>query len=673
MTRPTLATAGLALLASCLTGCATHGVIVSTGRTSRGPLMTSASLDGVSRARLAQRYEDGADHARRVAEARARLDANYEEGRAEWLAGDLDAAATTFDRALGDVLAQDIDLELEPELLARVEVVMASIHEMAVNEAATDEAPLVDEALRTAALPGCFVPEHVGAFTIPVVCHPAVDAMVSFYSTRVKERFELGVRRYGKYAPTVKRILEEEGVPQDIAWLALVESNYNVQAHSRARAKGLWQFIPSTGRAYHLKQDFWVDERADFEKATRSSAQYLKYLHGMFGDWYLALAAYNAGEGKIGRAIRATGQKDFWALRNTRHIRRETKDYVPAFLAVNTIVRDPAKYGMNFAPADPLSWEVATVTSCTDLSVLAECAGSTTEALIELNPELRRGTTPGGDTKYALRVPTGTALRFAEKYAALPADQRLKWQHHVVQTGETLNKIAATYGTTVPSIMAANGLKSANRIGVGWSLVIPSGGSTGIPASALLAGHQDFPDTSRASSGSHRTRHSYRVRPGDTLGKIARRYGVSIATLCETNGLRNSNRISVGQRLTVYGSRSAASSSSSSQAASAQSGSQVHVVRRGDTLFEIATRYRVTVGQLRAWNGLSSRGIIRPGQRIKVRRGSGSASNTGIEGTSAAPSQDAVAQLPELPAATASDVVSTRPAHSGEPTSFSFD
>lgn len=640
--RTTLALALLALglaATSTLLGCASRvGASARPATTQRADAARPQEAL-LARARLAERHEVGAAEQRRLVELQVSLDAAVEEGRTALLAGNSEAAFGHFDRALDLVMRTELDIDANPAFRAHVEQVLAEMNELALREAGENEA-LDEDGTRLADLPGDIeslapavavhhLPPPDAPFTIPFHDHSSVDAMINFYSGRVKDRFEVGIQRFGLYAPTVQRILAEEGVPPDLIWLAMVESNYNAQAYSRAHARGLWQFIPGTGRKFGLKQDFWVDERSDFEKSTRSAARYLKELHGMFGDWHLAIAAYNAGEGKIGRAIRSTGRKDFWHIRQTRYIRTETKNYVPAFLAVMAIMRNPSAHGVNYAPQPAMQWDTVEVRGATDLSVLAQCAGTTTEILSQLNGELRRGMTPGHGEPYSLRVPRGSKAQFAEKYAALPAEQKLAWQRHVVRSGETVASIAERYGASTAGILAANRLSSASKLQTGRTLMVPQGpafdSAQADRIASLTTGWSVEDERDRSSSTARRT---YRVRPGDTLSSIARRHGVSVAKLTQWNGLRNSHRIRVGQRLTIRGGSSSSTasasasrssgSSASSPAASSGSGRTTHVVRPGDTLSEIAAAHGTTVANLRAWNKMSRRNTIYPGEKITI-------------------------------------------------------
>jgi len=627
-----------------LMGCAAH----QPGATAATAATPPPRLEPVGHARLAARHELGGGDTREAQELIQRVETIQAAGQAAMLAGDEQAAFNQFDQAVDLLLRSPVDLDAYPELRDRADRAIASMHDVATaaaEEPDVDEeapgVPQIDDELTDGV---AVAAQWAGSdLQVPMVDHPSVDAMARFYSGRAKERLELGLQRYGKYAPTVAKILEEEGVPPELAWLALVESNYNPHAYSRARARGLWQFISATGRRYGLEQDFWVDERSDFEKATRSAAHYLKDLYGMFGDWHLALAAYNAGEGKVGRGIKATGRRDFWRMRETRYLRRETKDYVPAFLAVLRIVRNPQAYGVNFQPAPALRWETTTIRSCTDVGVIAQCTGTPVELISDLNPELKRGTTPGGTEPYTLRIPLGSRSRFEEQYALLPPEQRLTWHRHVVKGGETVAGIAQLYGTTTGAIMAANKLSSASRVAQGSTLLIPAGPEIGAVPDAVLASRA--PAGTDIADDSPRTT-THRVRSGETLGKIARRYGVSTTRLAEWNGLRNTNRIHVGQRLVIRGGRSGSSGSAVASRSTGGGGSaSTHVVRSGDTLGAIARRHGTSVSSLRAINGLSVNSVIRPGQKIKLSGSSSRASASASGRTHVVRSGDTLSKI----------------------------
>ncbi len=445
-------------------------------------------------------------------------------------------------------------------------------------------------------------------FDIPMVVNEKVTAWVDYYSGPHREKFQASLVRSGRYLPMIHRIFGDAGLPRDLAYLAHVESAFKPNAYSRAKAKGMFQFIASTGKRYGLRNDTWVDERSNPEKSARAAAAYLKDLHERFGDWYLALAAYNAGEGKIERAIRRTGSTDFWTIARTATIRNETKNYVPAILAATLIAKDPSKYGFEFLPDAPIEYETVEVTGAVDLRILARRAGLDPESLRALNSEFRRGQTPPGRT-VVLRVPPGTAMVTAEAFRTIPPGQRtVPSGRHTVRKGETLGTIAARYHVSVASIQRANKLGSRTTIQAGRTLVIPGHGS---PREGMAE--------ERGSSAPA----SYRVRSGDTLSTIARRFGTTPAAIASASGISVGKTLRVGETLKIRGgeiaSVSSASKIPSSKALSNGDAPLVHTVRSGETLWTIAARYRTSIERLCALNDISRQDTLHPGRRLTVR------------------------------------------------------
>src|SRR5437867_2418306 len=341
-----------------------------------------------------------------VREVRDQMEEAYQAGLEAYQAGRFDEAKGQFDRAVDIVLTSDIDLNEQPAFKKAFDEIVRNIADMDAdlysreNEPVEkeDRSPLDDLKDISSYLP----PEEaekerqkiqqvVGkiSYDIPVVLNPRVLAYIEAFQTRLRDDFEAGLKRSGAYLPMIKKIFREEGLPEDLAYMAHQESAFKLNAYSRARAKGMWQFMSFTGRKYGLRMDLWVDERGDFEKATRAAATYLKELYTRYGDWYLAMAAYNAGEGKIDRALGRSRAKDYWTLTKTRYIRTETKWYVAAILASILIDKSPEDYGF-FVDTDPeLKWDEVTVDKATDLQVIAGAAGATLETIRALNPELR--------------------------------------------------------------------------------------------------------------------------------------------------------------------------------------------------------------------------------------------------------------------------------------------
>jgi membrane-bound lytic murein transglycosylase D len=372
-------------------------------------------------------------------------------------------------------------------------------------------------------------------------------------------------RRPGPRRPLPAQIRETfaaQGIPQDLAYVALVESAFKTGALSRAKAKGVWQFIPSTGRRYGLQQDWWVDERSDPDKSTRAAAQYLKELHELFGDWSLALAGYNAGEGKVQRAIDSYGTEDFWQLAQTPAFRAETRNYVPMIHAAIVVAKAPEKYGFDVDPEPLLEADSVRVTDAVDLRVVAECAGSSLERVRLLNPALRRLATPA-HRSFDVRVPPGTAAATDACLRAIPAERRVAFRAHTVARGQTLASIARQYGTRTADIAQANGLSPGKRLARGQESDHPgeraAGGAADARGRGAAQGRRSPAATVAAAAepaaalepDGGKVRISYKVRSGDTLSTIARTFKTTIGALQSWNDLQGS-RIAAGHTLTIY-------------------------------------------------------------------------------------------------------------------------
>ncbi|MDH3285481.1 MAG: LysM peptidoglycan-binding domain-containing protein, partial [Acidobacteriota bacterium] len=446
----------------------------------------------------------------------------------------------------------------------------------------------------------------------PVIVNDRVLAWLEAYSGRLSGWFGQSLARSGEHIDRFREIFAEEGVPQDLVYLAHVESGFKTRAYSRAHAKGIFQFISGTGRRYGLVTNWWIDERSDPEKSCRAAASYLRDLYEEFGDWYLALAGYNAGEGRVRRAIRSSRSRDFWVHSKKRLLRRETRNYVPAILAATLIAKEPEKFGFHdLVYESPIPHETVYIPTPTDLTVISRITGVDVATLERLNPALRRGQTPPKYPDYPLHVPEGVAQGFAEKLAQVPENEKIVKVLHRVQRGDTLSVIARRNGTSVRAIQLQNNMGRRTLLRIGQVLEIPRG-----PVS-----------TARSSSRSSRARAStatgdwHRVRRGDTLGSIARRYRVSVTSLQDWNRLGRSTKIIAGQRLRVRsrgGSGGGSGEVGSSLRASTGGEQGVHVVRSGDSLWKIARTHGVSLDSLMRANGLSKRSVLKPGQRLAI-------------------------------------------------------
>ena len=304
-------------------------------------------------------------------------------------------------------------------------------------------------------------------FSQAVINHPRVRYFINYFSRTQARYFAKCLSRSGKYFPMIARVLQEEGLPEELAYLALIESNFDPVASSPYDAVGLWQFVPGTARRYGLRINSWVDERRDPVKSTRAAAAYLKDLHAYFDRWYLATAAYNAGQGAIDKALQTSGAKDFWSLSEKAKLSEETRNFVPKFVAAALIASNPRKYGFASIPYEaPLIYEEVEVRGNLQLALAAEMAGSDFESIRELNPELLEGYTPPGESGFRLKIPTGRAAAFVRAYQEHLDGDPIEVVTHEVRKGDTLYAIARRYGLGVRSLMNLNGLTSSHlRVG----------------------------------------------------------------------------------------------------------------------------------------------------------------------------------------------------------------
>lgn len=507
----------------------------------------------------------------------ARSDGHFDSGQQELALGHLERARQEFDQAL-DVLLETpegarADLRVREHfdrLVDRIAVLEQQALETGdgFTETLTEPAS-IDQlfAIETFDLtpPQLSTVEAVAkdleatTHDIPIPTNDRVLRWVEVFQGRLREFLGEGLSRGAQYLPMIQSVFRAEGLPLDLAYVPLIESAFKPTALSRAKARGVWQFMRGTAIENGLAADWYVDERADPQKATVAAAKYLKTLYGMFGDWHLAMASYNGGPGRVQRAVKRSNKDDFWTLTaTTRYLPRETRDYVPMILAAIIIAKNPVQYGFEIAPHPPIPTETVMLPAAVDLRRVAEWAGVAVDDIQQLNPELRRWTTPIRAGNYALRVPAGTASRIDEGLQGAAPAQLNALQWHTVKSGESLATIARKLRVSRNDLAEANYLKLTSRVRPGQRLVVPR-----MPTAALLAraaagvaAEAEAVAAAAAAENDDAPATVYRVRAGDTLYAIARRHGTTVEQLKAWNKLKGTS-LSIGTRLVVAAARPA--------------------------------------------------------------------------------------------------------------------
>jgi len=536
------------------------------------------------------------------------VQASYEAGKRDYRAGNLDSARDDFNRAVDLIMSSGEDIQSDPRLKDLFDRIGETIHSYeleATNEAAESPEEQKGEPAPIEEIADLSLPagdprlaqkaeqELISvAHDLPLTVNESVLSYLSFFQTpRGRAIVETGLRRAGLYRDMIRAVLRQEGVPQDLLYLAQAESAFKPSAVSRAGARGIWQFMPFRGQEYDLQHTRWVDERNDPEKATRAAARHLRDLYHMFGDWYLTMSAYNSGPLNVARAIERTGYADFWELQKRNALPKETKNYVPIILALTLIAKDPARYGIHVEPETPPHLDEVQPGHSIDLRLIADVVDTNVDTLRSLNPELIRFATPD-DPDFVLRLPAGTAERFRAETSMIPPEKWLAWRRHRVEEGETLVSIAQHYHLSAAAVADANRLDVHDDLLAGSKITIPA---TAPPPGQLIR---------------------YHVQRGDTLEGIAARFDVTVAELRKWNGIRG-KRAPRGARLRIFQGGEPPAAAGGTRGKSPRSGTSRldsvskkesatetmhHRVKPGETLFSIARAYRTTVEALRHTN-----------------------------------------------------------------------
>ncbi|RKZ34096.1 hypothetical protein DRQ33_02885 [bacterium] len=428
----------------------------------------------------------------------------------------------------------------------------------------------------------------------PIIINDRVKEKIVFFQTKAKKPLTRWLARSHRYLPMIEEVFSEHGLPSDLAYLPLIESGYNPNAYSWAHAVGIWQFIRSTAKHFGLEVNWWFDERRDPVKSTHAAAKYLKKLYNMFGDWHLALAAYNCGEGRVSRALKKQEVDNYWDL----DLPTQTENYVPLFIAALLIAKNPQKYGFEVSESEkPLQFDVVYVDEVVDLKLAAKCANTTFDTLKLLNPELVRSCTPPKMKEYPLRVPRGRGKIFVEAYKKVPESEKVAWARHKVRKGESLWTIARRYGTSVQALIDANSVNNPKALRPGSYLIIPV---DKITASNLAH------STKSSTSNTSYSYSTYIVKPGDTPSEIAQNLNISTASLLKANGMDENSIIRPGEKLKIPGSPNTEVDKK-----------VVHTVKSGESLWLIARKYGVTVADIKKQNKLNS-DKLSVGQKLTI-------------------------------------------------------
>jgi peptidoglycan lytic transglycosylase D len=511
----------------------------------------------------------------------AASDGNFKAGEKELELGHAEAARLDFDRAIDILLESPYGARTEPRIREHFDRLIdrisayevkalsegdgftekryepASIDELLALSATFDRpapAPELKSAVQTDL--------ETAGHDIPIPLNQRVLSYIELFQGRLHDFIEEGMKRGTRYLPMIQSVFREAGLPLDLAYVPLIESAFKPNALSKAKAKGVWQFMGGTALENGLRRDWYIDERSDPEKATQAAAKYLTTLNKLFdGDWHLALASYNGGPGRLQRAIKRVGVDDFWKLaEKPKVLPRETREYVPMILAAIVIARNPAQYGFDFEPDEPMEYETVTLPRPVDLRRVAEWADTTIDEIQSLNPELRRWTTPVKDAQYQLKVPTGTAEGIARRLEDASAADLASLKYYTVKRGETLPVIARKLRVSRTDLAEANYLRVTSRVNAGQRLMVPH------EATVLLAARTDRPVPATESraivagptlmaqepANSNRVKVIYEVRQGDTLTEIASLFKTTVAALKTWNPRLLGSRLQAGARLTVY-------------------------------------------------------------------------------------------------------------------------
>jgi membrane-bound lytic murein transglycosylase D len=572
-----------------------------------------------------------------VADLIAQVEKEYQAGQASYAAGNHDAAQESFDHAFDLLLSSPLDLHSDARLMAEFNRILENVNQLEMADLKNEDSQGGDQKDAQKSEPAPIDETNDVAYPVdpnvkaaaeaelkathsdlPLMLTDPVASYINYFSTRGRGVIERALVRSGRYQTMMQSILKEEGVPQDLIYLAQAESGFHPTALSRAGARGIWQFMASRAKGYGLERNPWMDERQDPEKSTRAAAHHLKDLYNQFGDWYLAMAAYNSGPGTVQSAVKRTGYADFWQLYDRNVLPKETRNYVPIILAMTIMAKNPEQYGLAGLQREaPVPYDTVMIDYAVDLRLVAECVNVPAETLQDLNPALLRLTTPPGKS-YELHLPQGTKQQYETAIAQIPEDMRVWWRYHQVAPGDTLASIAHTYHVTPRAIAQTNHFDDEGSpldkedLVAGNKLIIP------------VEPGRRLSDSTQAYA-KHLT--VYKIRRGDTVEKVADNFGVSPAMVRRWNHLKGD---SLGKRHVLYVHLPVVPNPNAVESASLSSPRKHsskklhtantvvrHRVQQGETLTSIASSNHTTVKAIQHDNG--NLAVLRPGMILILR------------------------------------------------------
>lgn len=453
--------------------------------------------------------------------------------------------------------------------------------------------------------------------SIPTEINPAVEKWIAYFQGRGRPHMERYLARSTRYEMLMKKVLRDNGLPEDLFYIALIESGFSSKATSHASAVGYWQFIRGTGKRYGLQINAFVDERRDPVLATQAAADYFKGLYSVFGSWYLAMASYNVGENRVKREVMNNYTRDFWELARKKRLPRETIEYVPKFLAAKLIGKDPAKYGfgdIDYLP--PIEFDHIAVNQAVNLRVMADKMNLNYEDFKALNPKFKGEVAPLKAQELVLRIPPGTNAQamLAANEAFVQTVQFVadsgETQTYRIKSGDTLGAIARRYRTTVAYLRDLNDIPQRKVLRIGMRIQVPD--RTPVQNRQVQASKKSAPQPRQVSSApALSTGRIYVVQAGDSLFTIAKKYSTSVAELKRLNNIKNGRLLKVGAKIKLPGNQS---ESQQSRAAS----KKVHVVKRGENLTAIANKYNVAIGDIKNANNIRNPSAIMVGSRLVI-------------------------------------------------------